>query len=453
MINTSGPPMPSSRAGPLAPTGVRQMKRQTSRRNFLAEMAAGAFVLPPALSLSGRLPGSGPPPLPSAPSAPRDESWWELVRAQFSFTDERVPMNAANLCPSPRSVAARVEELTRDIDRDCSFNNRAKFRTLTEASRAAVAGQLGVSADEIAIVRNTSESNNTINNGVPLRAGDEVVLWNQNHPTNNVAWDVRAARFGITVKRVSVPRHPASAQELIDPFVAALTDRTRVLSVTHVSNVSGIRLPVRELVEAARPRGIHVHLDGAQSWGALDVNLRELGCDSYSASAHKWFMGPKEAGLLYVRESRIPEIWPNIVAPGWGNDADPDVEGARKFESLGQRDDACLAAVGTTADFHDTIGGPATEARVSELATVLKQGLAELGMTLVTPMDPALSGGVCIIEVPGDRGTALRRLYEDHGIAGAGTGGLRLCPHVYNTREHIDRAVAGVKALRDVILG
>ncbi len=429
------------------------MNRQATRRNFLSEMAAGAVLLPSALP---RAVGEASPsaPLPAAGhSGPRDEPYWELVRAQFSFTEERVPMNAANLCPSPRSVAARVEDLTRDIDRDCSFNNRAKFRALTEASRAAVAAQLSVDPDEIAIVRNTSEANNTINNGVPLGAGDEVVLWDQNHPTNNVAWDVRAARFGIKVKRVSVPRRPASTQELIDPFVAALTDRTRVLALTHVSNVSGIRLPVRELAAAARPRGIHVHLDGAQSWGALDVDLRGLGCDSYTASAHKWFMGPKEAGLLYVRESRIAEIWPNIVAPGWGDDADPDVKGARKFESLGQRDDACLAAVGTTAAFHTALGAGETEARVSELATALKEGLAELGMTLVTPMEPALSGGVCIIEAPGDRSAALRRLYEEHGIAGAGTGGLRLCPHVYNTMDHVARAVEGVKALRGVILG
>ncbi len=431
------------------------MKRQASRRTFLTEMAAGAVVLPAALTGTREgAPGEAvAPALPADAPTPRDEAWWEMVRAQFSFTEERVPMNAANLCPSPRSVAARVEQLTRDIDRDCSFNNRAKFRGLTEQSRADVAAQLGVTPDEIAIVRNTSEANNTINNGVDLRTGDEVVLWDQNHPTNNVAWDVRAARFGITVTRVPVPRHPASAQELIDPFVAALTDRTRVLSLTHVSNVSGIRLPVRELVEAARPRGIHVHVDGAQSWGALDVDLQALGCDSYSASAHKWYMGPKEAGLLYVREDRIPEVWPNIVAPGWGNDADPDVRGARKFESLGQRDDACLAAVGTTAELHAAIGGAETEVRIAELATQLKEGLAELGMRLVTPMEPGLSGGVCIIEASGDRGTALRRLYEEYGIAGAGTGGLRLCPHVYNTREHVARAVEGVKALRGVILG
>ena len=424
------------------------MKRQTTRRSFLTGMAAGAAVIPRTLSglvADTSAAGIGPPD--------GDESYWQLVRAQFSFREERVPMNSANLCPSPRSVAARVEELTRDIDRDCSFNNRAKFRGLTEESRGEVAAQLGVGADEIALVRNTSESNNTINNGVPLQAGDEVVIWDQNHPTNNVAWDVRAARFGITVKRVSVPRRPDSIEVLIDPFAEALSDRTRVLALTHVSNVSGIRLPVRELAEVAHRRGIHVHVDGAQSWGALDIDLRELACDSYSASAHKWFMGPKEAGVLYVREDRIGEIWPNIVAPGWGNDADPDVRGARKFESLGQRDDACLAAVGTGAAFHDAIGAAAVEARVTELATTLKEGLADLGMTLVTPMDPALSGGVCIIEAPGDRSTAARRLYEEHGIAGAATGGLRLCPHVYNTMEHVTRAIEGVAALREVILG
>ena len=427
------------------------MKRPSSRRTFLAALAAGAAAAPAALS--GVRPGTtSPPPLPSR-ATPRDEPYWELVRAQFAFREERVPMNAANLCPSPRSVAARVEELTRDIDRDCSFNNRAKFRDLTEASRTAVAAQLGVSPDEIALVRNTSEANNTVNNGVPLRTGDEVVIWDQNHPTNNVAWEVRAARFGIVVKRVSVPPRPTSVEALVDPFAAALTDRTRVLSLTHVSNVSGIRPPVRELCDLAHRRGVHVHVDGAQSWGALDVDLRELGCDSYAASAHKWFMGPKEAGLLYVREDRIEEIWPNIVAPGWGSDAEPDVRGARKFESLGQRDDACLAGVATAAALHEAIGAAEVEARVSALATVLKEGMAELGTALVTPMDPGLSGGVCIMEVPGDRRAALDGLYEEHGIAGAGTGGLRLCPHVYNTMAHVERAVEGIRALREVIVG
>ena len=362
-------------------------------------------------------------------------------------------MNAANLCPSPTVVSDRVSELTRDIDRDCSFNNRGKFGPLRERSRSLVAEHLKVSPDEIALVSNTSEANNTINNGLPLSEGDEVVIWDQNHPTNNVAWDVRAARFGIKVKRVSVPRTPESAQSIIDAFAEALTDRTRVLAITHVSNLSGIRLPVVELVDLAHERGIHVHLDGAQSWGVLDLDLRALNVDSYSSSTHKWFMGPKEAGILYVKASRIETIWPNVISVGWGNDADPDMTGAKKFESLGQRDDACLAAVGTTVEFHNAIGLAQVEARVHELVAMLMEGLQGMGMKVVTPSDPSLSAGVCIIEVAGSGRTVMNALYEEHGIAVAPTGGLRLSPHVYNTEEHIERALAGVHALRREILG
>ena len=414
-----------------------------SRRSFLKEIAAGAALLPAAFETAHAT--------ESLAETPADgEAYWQLVRAQFSFTEEKVPMNAANLCPSPRAVSDRVSELTADIDRDCSSQNRAKFNQLREASRDKVAKQMGVSSDEIALVRNTSEANNIINNGLSLEEGDEVLLWDQNHPTNNIAWDVRAARYGLVIKRVSTPKHPGSAQELIDTFTSAFTDKTKVLSITHVSNVSGIKLPAKDLVEAAQARGIYVHVDGAQSWGALDVNLREMGCDSYTGSAHKWFMGPKEAGLLYVKTDNIPRIWPNIVAPGWGDDVDPDPKGARKFESFGQRDDACLAAVGTAVDFHNSIGAARAEARVTELATALKAGIANAGLSLVTPQSPELSGGVCITVVEGERGGSrdvMNQLYQEHGIAGARTGGLRLCPHVYNTMEHVDRTIAGVKAI------
>ncbi|HEY7700286.1 MAG TPA: aminotransferase class V-fold PLP-dependent enzyme, partial [Vicinamibacteria bacterium] len=221
------------------------MTRETSRRSFLAEMAAAAAVVPAAFRGTSVL----------ASRALDGEAYWGLVRAQFSFTEEKVPMNAANLCPSPRSVSERVAELTADIDRDCSFNNRAKFDDLLESSRAKVAGMLGVSPEEIALVRNTSEANNTVNNGLDLDSGDEVVLWEQNHPTNNVAWDVRAKRYGLSVVRVSTPKEPKSAKDLVDPFVQAFSPRTRVLALTHVSNLTGVRLPARELVEAAHARG------------------------------------------------------------------------------------------------------------------------------------------------------------------------------------------------------
>ncbi len=417
------------------------MTEPLSRRSFLRQ--AGGVALAPAAA-------SGAESTSQQTSAPPGgEDYWHMVRRQFAFRETRVPMNAANLCPSPRVVAEQVTELTHAIDVDCSFQNRAQFDKLLETSRQKVAEHLGVTADEIALVRNTSEANNTINNGLALKAGDEVVVWDQNHPTNNVAWDVRAARFGLRVQRVSTPAHPTDAGQLVQAFEVAFGPRTRVLALTHVSNVSGLRLPVRELCEAAHRRGIYVHVDGAQTWGALHVNLRQLGCDSYAASAHKWLMGPKEVGLLYVRKDRIAEIWPNVVAPGWGSNIEPAVRGARKFESLGQRDDAALAAIATVVEFHFVIGPARIEARVYELAGALKAGLKDAGAELLTPLDPTLSAGVCVLRVPSGKGAAVyNKLYEEHGIAGAPTGGLRLCPHVYNTREHVERAVRGVKALR-----
>jgi len=417
------------------------MLELTSRRLFLRQASRATVASAVATMLA-----EVSPLLASTPSG--GEDYWDMVRRQFAFSDDKVPMNAANLCPSPRIIADQVAERTRDIDGDCSFQNRAKFADRLETSRRKVAEQLGVTADEIALVRNTSEANNTINNGLALKSGDNVVLWDQNHPTNNVAWDVRAARFGLQVQRVATPAEPADTGQLVKVFADAFSPRTRVLALTHVSNVSGLRLPVREICQAAHQRGIFVHVDGAQSWGALNVNLRELACDSYSASAHKWFVGPKEVGLLYVRKERIADVWPNVVAPGWGNQIQPEVRGARKFESLGQRDDAALAAIATAVDFHRAIGPARVEARMIELASLLKTGFEEAGLGLVTPLDSSQSAGVCVIRVPqANRDDVYNKLYAEYGIAGATTGGLRLCPHVYNTREHVERAVRAVKAL------
>ena len=377
-----------------------------------------------------------------------EETFWLQVRNQFAFTESAVPMNAANLCPSFRAVTDSVEHFTADVDRDCSFNNRAKYTNLLERCRSRIASQLNVSADEIALVRNTSEANNMINNGLPLEVGDEILIWDQNHPTNNVAWDVRAERFGLNINRVSTPTAPTSEQELLEAFAQEFGPNTRVLAITQISNVSGIRLPVAELVSAAHDRGIHVHVDGAQSWGALDLDLSALNVDSFSASAHKWYMGPREVGLLYVKSEHIAKTWPSVIAPGWGGDSETDLIGARKFESLGQRDDAALAALGTAAGLHDQLGPGRIEARIRFLTQRLKQRLVQANLELVTPLSEQFSHGVCIIKVASGRGSEVsNRLYSDYGIASAPTGGLRLCPTIYNTIEHIDRAVAGVKTL------
>ena len=192
-------------------------------------------------------------------------------------------------------------------------------------------------------------------------------------------------------------------------------------------------------------------MDGAQTWGALDLDLHGLGCDSFAASAHKWYCGPKEVGLLYVRRERIPESWPSTVAPGWGDEAQTELTGAQKFESMGQRDDAAISAMREAAGFHSSIGTARVERRVRELSSLLKQSLTAVGAKLATPLDEKLSAGVCIMQVaPEKRQAVFAAMYDQFGIAGSTSGGFRLCPHVYNTREHIERAARGIASLRSI---
>ena len=385
------------------------------------------------------------------PGDAADEDFWRLVKDAFPLRDGLIIMNAANLCPSPISVQQRVFELTRDVDRDASFNNRRKFGRLREEARTGLARYLGADADEIAIVRNTSAANATVVNGQDFGSGDEVVLWDQNHPTNSTAWDVRAVRYGYTVKRVSTPPQPTTTQELLDPFLAAMTSRTRLVSFSHASNISGVMLPARDIVAAAHSRGALAMIDGAQSYGCLEVDLHDIGCDFYTGSAHKWFVGPKEAGVLYVRGEVQADLWATHVGVGWANAVQG---GARKFENLGQRDDAAISAVGTTVEFHETVGTERVEARVRELAAALKDGVADrLPETRFhTPRDPALSAGVVVFLPLGlNPREALNTLYTDHTIAGAPRGGefagIRLCPHIYNTLADVETVVDAIASL------
>ena len=341
------------------------------RRRFLAQFLGGAAAT---LTAPAYLRAQSGLPSPFR-SASDDESYWHRVREQFPLDQGLTLMNAANLCPSSYPVQDAVFRHTRDVDGDASFQNRGKFGALKEEAREALAHYVGVTPHEIAITRNTSEGNNSVVNGLDLGPGDEVVLWDQNHPTNNVSWDVRARRRGFTVRRVSTPWGEAATPEsLMAPFLEAMTPKTRVLAFSHVSNVSGTALPAADLCRVARDRGILTLADGAQSFGALELDLHGMGCDFFTASSHKWFVGPKEAGLMYVREEIQDRLWPSDVGGGWEG---AEGSGAKKFENMGQRDDAAVGTMATAAAFHQAIGPAATEARVRALAGAVKERLRD----------------------------------------------------------------------------
>lgn len=380
-----------------------------------------------------------------------DETFWHLVKEQFMIRKNLIMLNAANLCPSPFPVQQMVFKLTKDIDTDPSSINRRKFSTLQENTRNLLAEYLNVSPEEIAITRNTSEGNNIVISGLTFKPGDEVVIWDENHPTANIAWDVRAKRYGFSVRRVNIPSTIKNTEDSIKPFRDAFTKNTRLVCFSHVSNLSGVALPAKEICKIAKEKHILTHIDGAQTFGSHVVDLKAIDCDFYTGSSHKWFVGPKEVGVLYVRKKLITDLWPSIVGVGYQNSLE---KGAVKFETLGQRDDSRIAAMGTTVEFHNTIGKERIEKRIRYLANELKTKLKKRipKIKFHTPFQPEFSGGVIVFAAPGiDLSKALNTLYLKHNIGcavfGGDLAGIRMCPHIYNTEEQIDKTVEAVASL------
>lgn len=420
------------------------------RRRFLKQMlggAAAAAVMPAAVLARKKLSFDSMRETANRLSFAEsgDEKFWMLVKENFPIRKGLIMLNAANLCPSPYPVQQMVFRLTRDLDSDPSSISREKFSDHRKQARTALADYLGANPEEIAITRNTSEGNNMVINGLTFKAGDEVVIWDENHPTANIAWDIRAERYGFTVKRVKVPDKFESANDLIKPFQKALTKHTRLMCFSHVSNLSGIALPAKKICSMAQEHGVITHIDGAQTFGSQVVNLHDISCDFYTGSSHKWFIGPKEVGILYVRKQRIEDLWPTIVGVGYPGAVK---KGAQKFETLGQRDNSRIAAMGKTVEFHNAVGKARIETRIRTLASAFKSELKKRipRVKFHTPLDPELSLGVVVFTPPGiDLSKVLDILYHDHNIGcavfGGDLAGIRMCPHIYNTREEMDKAV------------
>ncbi len=214
-----------------------------SRRDFSRLLAlSGSVLLPQQLS-------AWPAPLAQTPAQP-DERFWMSVREQFLMPPNLAVMNAANLCPSPAPVLEAMYLSTKDMDGDPSFENRQKMSAGKEEARRLLARFLRVTPEEIVITRNTSEANNIVSSGLDLKAGDEVVIFADNHPSNNSAWTQKAKRFGYTVSVISQPNPHPGAEYFVEAATRAISPRTRVLAFTHMTSTVGDVLPAKRALPA-----------------------------------------------------------------------------------------------------------------------------------------------------------------------------------------------------------
>ena len=417
----------------------RSLTTGISRRDFSRFLVlSGSVLLPQQLV-------AWPAPLAQTPARP-DERFWVSVREQFLMPPDLAVMNAANLCPSPAPVLEAMYRSTKDMDGDPSFENRAKMTTGKEDARRALASFLRVTPEEIVITRNTSEANNIVSSGLDLKAGDEVVIFADNHPSNSAAWTQKAKRFGYTVTTIAQPNPHPGADYYVEAATKALSSRTRVLAFTHQTSTVGDVLPASELCRLARDRGVLTLVDGASALGILEVDLSEMQPDFYTGSAHKGPCGPKEVGVLYVNARAKERIHPSIIS------AYPGAVGiSRTMEAMGQRDEPAIIGFGEALTFQTKIGRKAIEQRSRALAQALIAGLGRInGVHLWTHPDPTRSGTVVTFR-PGnlDIPKFSAALYRNDRIGcatrtGTDRPGIRFSPHIYNTMAEVDRAVAAV---------
>jgi selenocysteine lyase/cysteine desulfurase len=382
------------------------------------------------------------------------ESYWTHLRWQFLIPEDQAYFNTGTLGASPRAVVDAVASHLRYVEESLALwdyspdkpERLAGYRP-ERGLRQKLADYIHADLDEIGLTVNATMAMNTVANGLDLKPGDEVLITDKEHPGGRTGWDLKQKRYGIAVREVAVPATVKSPDEIVRAFEAAITTRTRVIAVPHIISGPGIILPVRQLCALARPRGIFTSIDGAQAVGHLHVSVRDLGCDAYFSSPHKWLLAPKGTGFLYIRRDVQERVWTLLASSQWDNYRD----GMFRLMQWGTLNQSLLRGLEAAVDFMNAIGRDRIEERVRTLGSSLRNGLSQVpGVTVVTPMTPDLSAGITQWGVAGLSGRQLQDelwVRRKIRVRAGGEKVVRQSTHVYNSLAEIEATIAVAKAL------
>ena len=275
------------------------------------------------------------------------EAYWELVKSQFNFAEGLTYFNNASLGGSSTKIQEETQRFSNLLDGFPSKYMWGGWADEKEAVRKKVADLFAVSNEEIALIHNTTEGMNLIARSFDLQAGDEVILGNHEHASGTIPWKVWQEEKGIKLVRPELPILPKTVDELTTAYEKAITPKTKIISMCHLVNTNGMILPVKEVSKIAHEKGILVAVDGAQSAGMFTVNLKDLGCDFYTVSAHKWLFSPKGVGIFYAKEESQQYLKPLMVARGYKD------KSIRRLENYNTRNLPEVLGLGASIDFHN----------------------------------------------------------------------------------------------------
>ena len=331
----------------------------------------------------------------------------DAIRAGIPALANGIYLNTGTFGPLPSVAADEIRRAYSEVERLGTFSPRVFYEMELqgfEAARGQVAALLSADPDEIALTRNVTDGINIVLHGIDWQAGDEVIVTDQEHPAGTVPWLALAARAGVVLRWLELSLDP---DEVVRRFQKLLTPRTRLAQISHVSCLTGFRLPVERLCAAARQAGVLTLIDGAHAEGQFSVNFQLLGCDFYAACGHKWLLGPQGVGMLAIRRALVETLRP--VWLGWDVQQPYDRAGrsyqlqttAARFEQS-TRPWPLYLAFGKSMDFVGTVGLDAIEARVHALRFRFVAALLAMPeVTVLSPTEAAAGTGLITVRVAG----------------------------------------------------
>ena len=416
------------------------------RKEFIGTLGLGAS----AMFAAGCQTSSSTTTLPDFNTTSKD-AYWAAVRRQFPLGNDRVYLNCGGLGPAPTVVLDAVQAKSQELQ-VISETGHAQM----DETRTPTAQYLGAHPDEICFTRNATESNSIIAAGLKLKPGDEVIFESHAHPGGSFPWLNRQHRHGIKVKIFDPDPH--TMEESVSRIQNLITPRTRVIQVSHITAPTGILFDIKAIGKLAREHGIWFHVDGAQTAGMIPVNLQDMNCDSYATSGHKWMGGPRGTGILYIKKDRLDDVECSHIGGHSVHDYQlPDQisyrPGAVRHE-YGTRNTELVAGLKRAIEFQNEIGVKRIEAYGSELATYLRQGLADIpGIRILTPSDPAMRRSITTFaheKVPFNELTS--RLMGEYRlrcrqVTERGLNAVRVSTHIFNSRQDCDQVIEAVSQI------
>ena len=369
-----------------------------------------------------------------------DEDYWSVIQNSFTVTRGIVNLNNGGVSPSPRIVTEALVRYIWQQEDATAYTMWQILEPQSETIRTGLAELFGCDREEIAITRNASESLEILLMGMDFKPGDEILTTTQDYPRMLTTLRQRERREGLVLKMVKIPIPPKDLSEITAAFEKGITSRTKLILISHQVNITGQITPVKAVCEMARAKGIETIVDGAHSFAQFDFKQKDLACDYFGTSLHKWLFAPKGSGLLFVKRDKIAKLWPLMAAE------EKQSTDIRKFEEVGTHSAAPRLAIGEAMLFHNSMGGKRKEARLRYLSRYWMNQLKGVPKVIFnTSFDPMQSCAIANVHIEGTDPTAIGNyLFSKHRVFTTPIihdefKGIRITPNVYTTLGELNR--------------